>query len=518
VIALRARASRSTAIPAGLLLRVGATAVALLALLPLFYVVGYAIGAGWDEVSQLVFRARTGELLWNTARLTALTILSCAALGLGSAWLVERTNLPGRRIWNILLVAPLAVPAFVNSYAWVSLAPSMQHLGGAWLIVTLSYFPLVYLPVAAMLRGLDPALEETAYALGLGQWATFRRVVLPQLRPALFGGCLLVGLHLLAEFGALQMLQFPTFTTAIYDQYQSSFNGPAANALAAVLVLACLVLLLGELKLRGRARYARVGGGAARPLPRLELRGATLGALAFMAALIGLALVVPLGSLVRWLVTGTSTAFPGATLVSTLLSSLGLGVSAAVLTTLLAVPVAWLSVRHHGRAATALERSTYFASALPGIVVALALVTITIRFAPAWYQTGPVLVAAYVILFLPLAMVNVRAAFEQAPPLYDEVANGLGVGALSRLVRVTLPLIGRGLGAGTALVFLSVVTELTATLLLAPIGTETLATKFWSYSSSLSYGAAAPYAALMVLISLPATYLLTRAADEGLPT
>jgi len=314
------------------------------------------------------------------------------------------------------------------------------------------------------------------------------------------------------------MLQFPTFTTAIYDQYRSSFNGPAANALAAVLVLACLVLLLAELKLRGRARYARVGGGAARPLPRLELHGATLGALAFMAVLIGLALVVPLGSLIRWLLTGASTAFPVATLTSTLLSSLGLGVAAALLTTLLAVPVAWLSVRYHGRVATTLERSTYFASALPGIVVALALVTITIRFAPAFYQTAPVLVLAYAILFVPLAMVNVRAAFEQAPPLYDEVANGLGVGALSRFVRVTLPLIGRGLGAGTALVFLSVVTELTATLLLAPIGTDTLATKFWSYSSSLSYGAAAPYAALMIVISLPATYLLTRAADEGLPT
>jgi len=221
VIDLRVGASRSTAVPAGLLLRVGATAVALLALLPLFYVISYTIGAGWTEVSQLVFRSRTAELLWNTSELTVLTIISCAALGVGAAWLVERTDVPGRRLWNILLVAPLAVPAFVNSYAWVSLAPSLQQLGGAWLVVTLSYFPLVYLPVAAMLRGLDPALEETACALGLGQWSTFRRVVLPQLRPALFGGCLLVGLHLLAEFGALQMLQFATFTTAIYDQYRS---------------------------------------------------------------------------------------------------------------------------------------------------------------------------------------------------------------------------------------------------------------------------------------------------------
>ncbi|MEO9221634.1 MAG: ABC transporter permease subunit, partial [Mycobacteriaceae bacterium] len=364
----------------------------------------------------------------------------------------------------------------------------------------------------------DPALEETAHALGLGHWATFYRVVLPQLRPALLGGCLLVGLHLLSEFGALQMLQFSTFTTAIYDQYRSSFNGPAANSLATVLVLACLVLLLAELKLRGRSHYARVGAGAARPATRMALGPMAAPALAFLTALIGLALAVPLGSLVFWLATGSSTAFPIATLTSTLLSSLGLGVVAAVLTTLLAVPVAWLSVRHHGRIATVLERSTYFASALPGIVIALALVTITINFAQPLYQTAPVLVLAYVILFLPLAMVNVRAAFEQAPPLYDEVATGLGAGAVSRFVRVTLPLIARGLGAGTALVFLSVVTELTATLLLAPLGTETLDTKFWSFSSSLSYGAAAPYAALMVAISLPATYLLTRAADEGLPT
>lgn len=503
--------------PGGLALRVLALAVALLALLPLYYVVGYTVGAGWDTVSALVIRDRTAVLLWNTSRLTVLTVACCAALGVATAWLVERSAVPGRRLWNVLLVAPLAVPAFVNSYAWVSLVPSMQGLGGALLIVTLSYFPLVHLPVAAALRGLDPGLEETAHALGLGGWRTFIRVVLPQLRPALLGGCLLVGLHLLAEFGALQMLQFPTFTTAIYDQYRSSFNGPAANALASVLVLACLLLLVTELRLRGRASYARVGSGAARHAPRARLRSLTGPAVLFLTALVGLALAVPLGSLGHWLVVGTSTAFPLATLTSTLLSSLGLGLVAAVLTTILALPVAWLSVRHRSRLSTVLERSTYFSSALPGIVVALALVTISIRFVRPLYQTAPVLVLAYAILFLPRAMVNVRAALAQAPPLLDEVARGLGTGTLARFRRVTLPLIAPGLGAGTALVFLAVVTELTATLLLAPTGTRTLATQFWSLTASLSYGAAAPYAALMVLLSLPATYLLTRASGAGGP-
>ena len=165
-----------------------------------------------------------------------------------------------------------------------------------------------------------------------------------------------------------------------------------------------------------------------------------------------------------------------------------------------------------------LERITYTGSALPGIVIALALVTITIRLVPTIYQTTSVLIIAYLILFLPRAMVNVRATLAQTPPTLDDVAHSLGAGRFETLRRVTLPLIGPGLGAGAALVFLGVVTELTATLLLAPTGTITLATQFWTNSDSVAYGAAAPYAALMVLISAPATYLLTRAArKESIP-
>lgn len=432
------------------------------------------------------------------------------AVGAGAAWLVERTDLPARRMWHVLLAAPLAVPAFVNSFGWVSLTPKVEGYAGALLIVTLSYYPLVYLPVAAMLRGLDPALEESAQSLGLGSWTTFVRVVLPQLRPALLGGALLVGIHLLAEFGALQMLRFPTFTTAIYDQYRSSFNGPAANMIAGVLVLFCLVLLLAELRLRGHHRYSRLGPGAARPPVRRRLGRWTAPALASLLGLVALALGVPLGSLVHWLLVGSSTSFPLGSLASAAATSLGLATAAAVLTTALAVPVAWLAVRHRGAVSTTLERSTYFGNALPGIVVALALVTVSIRYVQPVYQTTALLLVAYAIMFLPRAMVSVRAAFAQAPPLLDEVAHSLGSYALTTLRRVTLPIIAPGLGAGAALVFLAVVTELTATLLLAPIGTATLATEFWSNSYNVAYGAAAPYAALMVLISAPATYLLSR--------
>jgi iron(III) transport system permease protein len=191
-------------------------------------------------------------------------------------------------------------------------------------------------------------------------------------------------------------------------------------------------------------------------------------------------------------------------------TTLGLALGAAILATVMALPVAWLAVRHRGALATVIERCTFAAHALPGIVVALALVAISIRTVRPLYQTLPLLLIGYAILFLPRALVSIRGSLSQAPPLLDDVARSLGSGRIAAFWRVTMPLIGPGVGAGAALVFLAVSTELTATLLLAPLGTSTLATEFWSDSSSVRYGAAAPYAFLLILISMPATYLLSR--------
>ena len=484
--------------------------VAAFALIPLGFVVVYAATIGPQDAWDLLVRPRVGELLFNTVRLV---IGSCAlslVLGVGCAWAVERTNVPGRNLWHVLAAAPLAVPAFVNSYGWASLTPGFEGFGGALLVVTLSYFPLVYLPTAAALRGLDPGLEEVAYSQGYGTFATFMKVVLPQLRPAMIGGALLVGLHLLSEFGALQMLRFPTLTTAIYDQYKSSFNSAGANMIATVLVLCCLLLLLAELRLRSNRRLARVGAGAVREAVPHQLGRWMLPVLGLLVALAVASLGVPFYSLLHWLVVGSSTAFPVGAIASAAGTSIGLGLLAALITVGLSIPVAWLSVRFRSRATTSIERSAYIANALPGIVVALALVTVSIRVVEPLYQTYALLLAAYAIMFLPRALVSVRAAVEQAPPVFEDVSHGLGVGSIETARRVTLPLIAPGIGTGCALVFLAVTTELTATLLLSPIGTTTLATEFWSSSSAVAYGAAAPYAVVMVLISLPATYFLSR--------
>ncbi|RNL64318.1 iron ABC transporter permease [Nocardioides marmoriginsengisoli] len=486
--------------------------VVVLALIPLGYVVVATVTMGPHELGALLWRARVGELLGNTLKLLVGTVLVTTVLGVGTAVLVSRTDLPGRGWWHALLSAPLAVPAFVNSYGWVSLTSDVQSYLGAVLVISLSYYPLVYLPVVGALATLEAAPEEVARSLGRSRTRAFLTAALPRLLPAVLGGGLLVGLHVLAEFGALQLLNYPTFTTAIYGQYRSSFTSNAGTVLASVLVALCIVLLLIELLARGRRRLDRVGRGTGRrpePVPLGRFRPlALLGLLGLVALTLG----VPLYSLTHWLVVGSSTAFPVGDLVGALVSTLGLAAAGAAVTVVMAMPLAWLVVRRRGAASTVLERAAYIANALPGIVVALALITVSIRVVPSLYQTLPVLLLAYAVLFLPRALVSVRSSLEHAPVLLDEVSRSLGQSTWATFRRVTLPLVSPGVGAGAALVFLAISTELTATLLLSPIGTDTLATKFWSASSSVQYGAAAPYAVLLILAALPATVMLSRQA------
>lgn len=484
-----------------------------LTLIPLGYVVVAMITMGPDALGELLFRPRVGELLGNTLQLLVGTVALTLVLGVGAAVAVVRTDLGtnswARVWWHALLSAPLAVPAFVNSYGWVSLTSSVQSYWGAVMVVSLSYFPLVYLPVVAGLSRLDAAPEEVARSLGRSRLGAFLGAGLPRLLPAVLGGALLVGLHVLAEFGALQLLTYPTFTTAIYGQYRSAFASDAGTVLAGVLVALCILLLLLELLLRGRRRSDRVGGGTGRPVEPVALgRAKPLVALVLLG-LSALSVGVPVYALVHWLRVGSSTTFPVGDLTEALTNTLTLAAGGAAITVLMALPLAWIAVRRRGPASTALERSSYVANALPGIVVALALITVTIRWADPLYQTLPVLLVAYGILFLPRALVSVRSSLEQAPPVLEDVSRSLGQSAASTLRRVTLRLVAPGIAAGAALVFLAISTELTATLLLSPIGTNTLATEFWSASSSVRYGAAAPYALLLILAAIPATVMLS---------
>ncbi|HUY56781.1 MAG TPA: iron ABC transporter permease [Candidatus Micrarchaeaceae archaeon] len=509
VVAVRAR--RRT--PRALL--VVSCLVALLLLLPLAFLLLEARQVGWSQLSSLLFRQLTMTLLGNLVQLAVVVTALAATIGTGAAWCVERTDLPFRRTLAMLLVLPLAIPDFVVAFGWVSVLPAVSGYGGAVLVMTSGLYPLVYLPVSASLRGADPSQEETARTLGLGPWQAFWRVTLRQVRPTILAGCLLVSLALLAEYGAFEILGYQTFTTEIFTEFQVGFNTPAACALSLVVVLIGLLILAGEGSLRDRGRVARAAHNSRRSISRRRLGRWRWPAVGAIGGVIASALGMPLGVIAYWLVRGGSSTLPqSATVASAVAHTVLYGAAAAAIATVLAVPVALLAARSSLPGVRLLERSTYVVQGLPGLVIALALVFFALHYLPGVYQTSGLLIGAYSILFFPLAYVAVRASALQAPLALEEVARSLGNRPLMVRWRVTLPLIAPGLAAAFCLVFLSAVTELTATLILVPTGVQTLATQFWAFTGNVSYGAAAPYAAAMVAISVLPGILLGRWFDR----
>jgi iron(III) transport system permease protein len=488
----------------------GALLAAAGVLVPLAFLLVQAQDSGWGTLKRLLLRHSTLVLLWNSVRLTVACTLLCAVLGVGGAWLVERSDVPLRRLWAVLLVLPLGVPDFVVGFGWISIDPGLHGYLAALMIMTLSLYPLVYLPVAAAMRNLDAGLHETARSLGASPWQAFVRVTLRQVWPAVLGGCLLVTLGLLAEYGAFEIVQYQTFTVQIFTEFKLGFDAAAACGLSLVLVVLSIAALLGELALSSRGQGFRPGPGATRLAARVRLGRRRWPALGALGALAGLALGVPVGSLAYWMARGSSSTLPSSSIAPAAAHTAEYSAAAAAIATLLAIPVCTLALRHRNRVTVLIERLSYLPMALPGLVVALGLVAFSVRYALSLYQSALELIVAYAILFLPLAVVGVRAAMSQSSPGLEEVGRSLGSSPVEVFRRITLPLIAPGLGAAFALVFVSSATELTATLLLRPTGVDTLATQFWTYTTNFSYGAAAPYAGLMVLISAVPAYVLSR--------
>jgi iron(III) transport system permease protein len=472
--------------------------IALVLLAPLALTALDASSAGWGEIQQVLLRGRSLMLLRNTVALAVIVSLLAATTGTAAAWLTERTALPARRLWTVLLVLPVALPDFVVGYAWHSIAPRMAPLVGASIVMTLGTYPLVYLPVAAALRRADPGMEEVSQSLGAGRLATFFRVTLPLIRTAILGGCVLVVLTVISEYGAFEILRYQTFTTEIFTEFQ--FDSRAAGALAIPLVLLGLLVLMIE-GILPRRTVARVA--SRRALVRVRLGRVAVPAFAGLVGLIVLAVGVPLGTIAYWMAQSQHTTLPAAaTLASATWTTLRYSALGAGVAVVFALPVALLSFRRQTVPRAVLERSTYVIKALPGVVVALSLVFFATRYAFGLYETSVLLVAAYALLNFPLALVCVKASVAQVPPALTDVGRSLGRGPAAVFLRVTLPLLAPGLLAGFCLVFLTAVTELTATLVLAPIGVQTLATQFWAFQQNIAYGAAAPYALVMVGLAI----------------
>ncbi|MDI6104166.1 iron ABC transporter permease [Actinoplanes sp. NEAU-A12] len=489
----------------------------VVALLPLGYLLIRVTEAGLDRAAAELLTARVGRLAATSLALAAVVTLACTVLGVGSAFLVTRTDLPAARLFAVLAALPLAVPTYIAAFAWVSAVDDFTGFWPSALVLTLCSYPYVFLPVAAALHRADPAQEDVARSLGHHPWRTFRGVTLPQLRPAIAGGALLVALYVLSDFGAVALLRTDTFTRAVFTAFDLGFDLTGALLLSTVLVALTTVLLIGESLTRRRgARYARLGAGARRPHVRIPLGGRRWPAALMLMVAAALALGVPALNLSRRLAAGVSRPGSLTEIATAAGNSLTVSAAGAVLTMLLALPIGLLVARASGPLAAVVERLSYLTHALPGVVIGLSLVFFGVHVAYPLYQTRWLLTLAYAALFLPLAVAAVSAAAAQAPPALDDVARSLGRRPLRVFITITAPLLTPGIAAGAALVFLTCMKELPATLLLRPTGMDTLATELWGHTGVAAYAAAAPYAALLVLLSaVPAWFLAARSGALG---
>lgn len=497
-----------------------ATAIVLLpALIP-------PISLAWQVVTKgtgtTVPLERLWELFVSTLALTVVVTVTALATGTFTAWLTNRTDIPGRRVWRILVALPLVVPSYMAALTiigatgpggllstWFGVEiPTPYGFVGAWLALSVFLAPMAHLIVSPALRLIDPATEEAATGLGAGRRRVFFTVTLPQLRPALVSAGLMVGLYTISDFGAVSLLRFDTFTRAIFTLYAGQVDRRPAAALSLVLMVLALAILFVERRTRSRAGYQL--GGTRRSHQRLELRGwARTGSITFLSGYTTLALIVPVTVLVFWLVRGVGAGQDLGMFWDEVGRSLGVSVAAALLAAAAGLPVAMVTTWRRARLSDTAESAVWAVYSLPHITVGVAVVAFALQWVRPFYQTAVLLVFAYVAMFMAQSVSTTQDALRRASPDLEEASRGLGKGPLATLGRVTIPLARPGLLAGGTLVFLSVMKELPATLLLRPNGFETLAIRIWSATGEGFYTRASVASLALLAVSIVPLLALT---------
>ncbi|MGI8795742.1 MAG: ABC transporter permease [Acidimicrobiia bacterium] len=466
--------------------------------------------------------------LTRTLLLAATTAVACALLGTTLAWLVMRTDLPLRRLFRVLVALPLVIPSFVGALALIAAfargglldelfgfdaLPPVRGYWAAFATLTLLSYPYVYLPVAARLSALPPSLEETGRSLGRSPAQVFRSLVLPQATGAIAAGALLVFLYVISDFGAVSLLRYDTLTVRI--ESARLFDPPTALALGLLLAVVALVVVMSERGLSRRRVNTEAVAAGRRPL-QAPLGVWKAPALALVVGVVGIALVAPVAVLAQWTLRGlgedrAARGVEWSDLWQPLVNTGGIAVVTAVVAVAVVLPVTYLTTRHQSRVGAVANALVVAGFALPGLVIALAVVFWVLR-APlvgGLYQTFPLLVFAYVVHFGAQAMRASQVAVSGVPRRLGDAARSLGSGRWRRLRTVDLPLMLPGLGAGAGLVLLSTMKELPATLLLAPTGFDTLATRIWSATESAYFARAGLSALALVALSGVLTWLLT---------
>ncbi len=462
--------------------------------------------------------------LGRTILLASAVSMTAGVLGTLLAWLLVRTDVPGRSWLRVLVVLPLVLPSFVGAAAFLAALtkggvlhgtlgvvgvdpPRFRGFWPSWFVLSLFTYPYVFLPVAARLLALSPTLEESARVLGRSAVETFRSVTLPQLRAAIGSGGLLVFLYTVSEFGAVQLLGYDTLTRVIYA---SRLSDRATSFTASLLLVAlATTVVIGERSRRGPSPTDEPI--RTHPTDPVALGPWRVPALAVIAATCTFGIVVPLASLATWALRGLTNGnvgFDG--LLEASVNTATVGVITAAVAVAVVLPLATMLVRHRSRSGEVASIAVVGGFAVPGLVIALSLVfwTLNTPVVGRLYQTLPLLIAAYVIHFGAQALGATEDSVRAVPKSVRESGQLLEPSIVRRATRVDFPLMRPSLVSGGGLVLLSTVKELPATLLLAPTGFRTLATEVWGSYEDGFYGEVGVGGVILVALSASLTWLL----------
>lgn len=491
-------------------------------------------------------------LIANTLLLMIGVGVGVTVLGTGMAWLITAYRFPGRALFEWLLILPLAIPAYVIGFVFLAIFdytgpiqswlrsvfgtqvwfPEIASYGGVVLVMTLVFYPYVYILARAAFLEQSATSREAAQILGASRGMVFWRVVLPLARPSIAAGVMLALMETLADFGTVAIFNYSTFTVAIYRVWFGLFERGAATELAALLLAFTLVLYLLERLQRGRTRFSQ-SGGSDRPATSRQLVGWRAWAVSGTAAIVvGLAFLLPVAQLLWWAFTVVGgpdydDRYPGF-----LVNSLTLAVITAMVGVAAAVVVAYGLRLRRSRIVVVLGRIAGMGYALPGSVIAVG-VLVPLAFLdgifdawlrPVWGGVGGLLltssmvglVFAYLVRFLAVSCQTVEASLVKVTPSMDMAGRSLGAKTGRLLWRVYVPLIRAGLMSAAILVFVDVMKEMPATLLLRPFGYETLAVRVWQLTSESLWELAALPALTIVAVGMLPVLILARSSARPL--
>ncbi|GAF65527.1 iron-siderophore ABC transporter permease protein [Bacillus sp. TS-2] len=516
----------------GMILFLLATLTGLVMAVPIFYVVSLSLFAGSDKWITLI-DSRIPQLLWNTISLTVAVTVAAVVIGVALAWIVNRTKLPGGKLWQWLLALPLVIPPYVGAVTYIIvLGPrgwvarewekhdwlvglfgdfsfDIYSFFGVFFVLTLFTYPYVFLIASASLRKMNRNYEEVARSQGLTTAGIFWKVNLPFLRPAIGAGAILIALYVLSDFGAIAMMRYTTFTAAIYYQ-MGSYDHIGATVLSVILIGLTLIILWLESLTKRKQSYVQSSNTYKEP-DILSLGKWKWPAMLFVLTIFFISVLLPLSVLIYWSIQGVQAGALDSRFFEYAWNSVKVSGLAAIICMIIALPVVYLRSRYPSKSSYFIEKISYAGYALPGVIVALGVIFIFNNHLPSFYNTFYLIAFAFVIRFLPQAMQSTDASLSLLSPRIDEAARSLGHPPWKVMIKVIIPSIFPGILAGGALVFVSSIKELPATLLLRPPGFDTLAVRIWVEASEAVYHMAAPAALVIVVVSIiPLTYMLKK--------